>query len=608
MKSRILKFEKILSFYNLTIKNINKNKEILFGILLLFISIFLFISFFLHWRIDQNEVIEIGSVIYNYFIYYGIGITAFLIPILLFYLGINIIITQILKTKEKKFEKIIYRFMFLSIWSPLFFYFIFPNKSEGLFVGIFGYEMANISIKFLGNKNILLILLIISILFYIFIDDIENFLIKKIWVTLLSKKIENKNSGIKKCYKKNKISYPNILKYDDSPLLIKEIELFVKENEKKIIRIFNFYKIKIQKIKINIGYSVTLYEIYPEIGTKISKIKNLENEIALNLSASSIRIIAPIPKRGSIGIEIPNKKNIVLYLGEIIFSKESDEKSYGMEIPILLGKTIFNEIFITDLSKMPHLLIAGATGQGKSVGLNIIITFLLHKKKPKDLKFILIDPKKVELSIYKNISKYHFAMMPSNISNPIITNTQEIKNILNSLCQEMDNRYLILEKYQVRNIKEYNAIKSQKKKHLPYIVLIIDEFSDLLGFSKQRNIMEQNIVRLSQLSRAVGIHLIIATQRPSVNVITGLIKSNFPARVSFKVSSKIDSRTILDCSGAEKLVGKGDLLFSLNKNELIRLQCPFIDLLDIKKIINFYEKNNYKKEGYILPKPYLNEN
>ncbi len=283
---------------------------------------------------------------------------------------------------------------------------------------------------------------------------------------------------------------------------------------------------------------------------------------------------------------------------DILFSEESDKKSYKKELPIPLGKTIFNEIFIIDLVDMPHLLVAGSTGQGKSVGLNVMIIFLLYKKNSENIKFILIDPKKVELSIYKKISKSYFATLP-NSKDTIITNLHRVKNILNSLCKEMEKRYVILEKYQVRNIKEYNI--KHKKKHLPYIVLIIDEFADLSLSFKEKKI-ETYITRLAQLARAVGIHLILATQRPSVDVITGLIKSNFTARISFRVSSKIDSITILDCAGAEQLIGKGDLLFS-NNNELIRLQCPFMDLSDIQKVVDFYGKKNHNKKEYFLPKP-----
>ncbi len=371
----------------------------------------------------------------------------------------------------------------------------------------------------------------------------------------------------------------------------------------KIIKILNHYKIKILKVKPIIGPTVTVYEIYPHIGFRISKIRNIENEIALNLYSESIRIIAPIPGKGTIGIEVPNNKKNTIYMDEILFSEESNEKSNKLELPITLGKTIFNKICIIDLTELPHLLISGSTGQGKSVGLNVIIISLLYRKEPKDVKFILIDPKKVELSIYKDLYKSYLATIPNN-SNPIITNFNEVINILNSLCKEMDKRYYLLEKNKVRNIKEYNKIIHKK---LPYIILIIDEFADLNLSEKKNKFIEKYIIRLSQLARAVGIHLIISTQRPSVDVISGLIKSNFTSRISFKVSSKIDSITILDRPGAEQLIGKGDLLF-YNKNKLIRLQCPFISLFEIKKIIEFYNKYYKNNNLYLLPKYDKNSN
>ncbi|WP_185850127.1 DNA translocase FtsK [Blattabacterium cuenoti] len=425
---------------------------------------------------------------------------------------------------------------------------------------------------------------------------------------LISNKINN--APLRKT-KENKTIIPSILSlrnsfirknHHDIDNIISEIRKNIENNKKKIVKILDHHNLKIDKIKANIGPTITLYEIFPHIGTRISKIKNLENEIALNLSALSIRIIAPIPAKGTIGIEIPNHKRYPVYIEDVLFSEESDKKSNEMELPISLGKTVFNEIFVLDLAKMPHLLIAGSTGQGKSVGLNAMIIFLLYKKKSKDIKFILIDPKKVELSIYKNISKSYFATLP-NYKQPVITNLHEAKNTLNSLCKEMDKRYDILEKNKVRNIREYHLkFKCKKKYDFPYIIVIIDEFADFsLSFKKKE--IETYIIRLAQLSRAVGIHLIVSTQRPSVDVITGLIKANFPARISFRVSSKIDSRIILDCTGAENLIGNGDLLFS-NKNELIRLQCPFIELSDIQKLVEFYNIND-ENEFFLLPEPDL---
>ncbi|XOD66539.1 MAG: DNA translocase FtsK [Flavobacteriales bacterium Tduv] len=375
----------------------------------------------------------------------------------------------------------------------------------------------------------------------------------------------------------------------------KELEV----NKDKIIETLRHYKIGIEKIKATVGPSVTLYEIIPVAGIRISKIKNLEDDIALSLSALGIRIIAPILGKGTIGIEVPNRNPSIVYMRMALSSQRFQNAK--MELPIVLGKTISNETFVTDLAKMPHLLMAGATGQGKSVGLNAIIVALLHKKAPQDLKFVMIDPKKVELSLYKKIEKYYLAKLPDT-EEAVITDTAQAKNALNSLCKEMDRRYELLKKASVRNIKEYNQKFYTGQEHLPYIVLVIDEFADLIMTAGRE--IEVYIARLAQLARAIGIHLIIATQRPSVNVITGLIKANFPARIAFRVTSKIDSRTILDAAGADQLIGKGDMLFS-NGNELIRLQCPFIDTQDVEKMISFYQEipKNLLFEEFHLPKP-----
>lgn len=370
-------------------------------------------------------------------------------------------------------------------------------------------------------------------------------------------------------------------------------------NKDKIIETLGHYKIDIEKIKATVGPSVTLYEIIPVAGIRISKIKNLEDDIALSLAALGIRIIAPIPGKGTIGIEVPNSNPSIVYMRTVLSSQRFQNAK--MELPIVLGKTISNETFVTDLAKMPHLLMAGATGQGKSVGLNAIIVALLHKKTPKNLKFVMIDPKKVELSLYKRIEKYYLAKLPDT-EEPIITNTAQAKDALNSLCKEMDRRYDLLKRASVRNIKEYNQKPQAEQEYLPYIVLVIDEFADLIMTAGRE--IEVYISRLAQLARAIGIHLIIATQRPSVNVITGLIKANFPARIAFRVTSKVDSRTILDAAGADQLIGKGDMLFS-NGNELIRLQCPFIDTQDVEKVIDFYQEipKDLLFEEFYLPKP-----
>ncbi len=376
-------------------------------------------------------------------------------------------------------------------------------------------------------------------------------------------------------------------------------------NKNKIVETINNFSIGISSIKANIGPTVTLYEIVPDAGVRISKIKNLEDDIALSLSALGIRIIAPMPGKGTIGIEVPNKKREMVSMKSVM-SSEKFQKS-GFELPVILGKTISNEIFVADLAKMPHLLMAGATGQGKSVGLNVILTSLLYKKHPSEVKFVLVDPKKVELTLFNKIERHFLAMLP-NAEEAIITDTKKVINTLNSLCIEMDQRYNLLKDASVRNIKEYNAKFIKRKlnpekghKYLPYIVLVIDELADLMMTAGKE--VEQPIARLAQLARAIGIHLIVATQRPSVNVITGLIKANFPARLSFKVTAKVDSRTIMDTGGAEQLVGNGDMLFSTG-SEMIRLQCPFVDTPEVESICEFIGEQRAYTSAYLLPEYY----
>lgn len=373
-------------------------------------------------------------------------------------------------------------------------------------------------------------------------------------------------------------------------------------NSKRIVDTLGNYGIGIQSIKATIGPTVTLYEIIPDAGVRISKIKNLEDDIALSLAALGIRIIAPIPGKGTIGIEVPNKNKEMVPIKALI-SSEKFQKS-TMDLPIVLGKTISNEIFIADLAKMPHLLMAGATGQGKSVGLNVIIASLIYKKHPSQLKFVMVDPKKVELTLFNKIERHFLAMLPGE-PEPIITNTKKVVNTLNSLCIEMDNRYNLLKDAACRNLKEYNGKFVNRKlnpekghKYMPYIVLVIDELADLMMTAGKE--VEQPIARLAQLARAVGIHLIVATQRPSVNVITGIIKANFPARLSFKVTSKIDSRTILDTGGADQLVGQGDMLLSTG-SDILRLQCAFIDTPEVDEICDFIGSQQGYASAYMLP-------
>ena len=377
-----------------------------------------------------------------------------------------------------------------------------------------------------------------------------------------------------------------------------ELEL----NKDKIVETLINFKIGISSIKATIGPTVTLYEIVPEAGIKISKIKNLEDDIALSLAALGIRIIAPIPGKGTIGIEVPNKNREMVSMRSVLATDKFMKSDY--ELPVVLGKTISNEVFVTDLAKMPHLLMAGATGQGKSVGLNVILASLIYKKHPSQLKFVLVDPKKVELTLFNKIERHFLAKLPDS-DEAIITDTQKVIYTLNSLCIEMDNRYDLLKDAECRNLKEYNNkfVKRRlnpEKGHrfLPYIVLVIDELADLMVTAGKE--IETPIARLAQLARAIGIHLVVATQRPSVNVITGLIKANFPARMSFRVTSKIDSRTILDTGGAEQLVGLGDMLLSM-ASDVIRLQCAFLDTDEVERICEFVGSQRGYPSAYQLP-------
>ncbi|WP_203256872.1 DNA translocase FtsK [Hyunsoonleella ulvae] len=394
-------------------------------------------------------------------------------------------------------------------------------------------------------------------------------------------------------------------KYDTGGITINQEEL--EENKNRIVETLNNYKIGIASIKATIGPTVTLYEIVPEAGVRISKIKNLEDDIALSLSALGIRIIAPIPGKGTIGIEVPNKNATIVSMRSVIASKKFQESK--MQLPIALGKTISNETLVVDLAKMPHLLMAGATGQGKSVGLNAVLTSLLYKKHPAEVKFILVDPKKVELTLFNKIERHYLAKLPDS-EEAIITDNTKVINTLNSLCIEMDNRYELLKNAMCRNIAEYNKKFKARKlnpndghQFLPYIVLVVDEFADLIMTAGKE--VETPIARLAQLARAIGIHLIIATQRPSVNVITGIIKANFPARIAFRVTSKIDSRTILDGSGADQLIGRGDMLYTQG-NDITRVQCAFVDTPEVEKITEFIGAQKAYPDAYMLPE-YIGE-
>tara|TARA_B100000795_G_scaffold120168_3_gene89428 strand:- start:9530 stop:12166 length:2637 start_codon:yes stop_codon:yes gene_type:complete len=397
-----------------------------------------------------------------------------------------------------------------------------------------------------------------------------------------------------------------LAEHGSSQVQINKEELEVNKN--KIVETLNNYKIEISKIKATVGPTVTLYEIIPAPGVRISKIKNLEDDIALSLAALGIRIIAPIPGKGTIGIEVPNSDPQIVSMKKLIASDKFQNSK--MELPIALGKTISNETLIVDLAKMPHLLMAGATGQGKSVGLNAILVSLLYKKHPAQIKFVLVDPKKVELTLFNKIERHYLAKLPDE-EEAIITDVSKVVKTLNSLCIEMDQRYELLKNAMVRNIKEYNVKFVQRKlnpenghKYMPYIVLVVDEFADLIMTAGKE--VETPIARLAQLARAIGIHLIIATQRPSVNIITGTIKANFPARIAFRVTSKIDSRTILDAGGADQLIGRGDMLYS-SGSELIRLQCGFVDTPEVDEICDFIGSQQGYPTAFILPE-FIDEN
>jgi len=387
-----------------------------------------------------------------------------------------------------------------------------------------------------------------------------------------------------------------------------DLKAELENNKNRIVETLGHYNISIDKIKATVGPTVTLFEIIPQAGIRISKIKNLEDDIALSLAALGIRIIAPIPGKGTIGIEVPNQNPEIVSMKSVMASEKFQNSDY--DLPVALGKTISNDVFVADLAKMPHLLMAGATGQGKSVGLNAVLVSLLYKKHPSQVKFVLVDPKKVELTLFKTIERHFLASLPGE-EDSIITDTRKVINTLNSLCIEMDQRYELLKEAQVRNIREYNVKFVNRKlnpnkghRFLPFIVLVVDEFADLIMTAGKE--IEAPIGRLAQLARAIGIHLIIATQRPSVNIITGTIKANFPARIAFRVSSKVDSRTILDSGGAEQLIGRGDMLYS-NGADILRLQCAFVDTPEVDKITEYIGSQRGYAEAFQLPE-YVGDN
>lgn len=430
-------------------------------------------------------------------------------------------------------------------------------------------------------------------------SDLSFSVVKEEGHDLLADKVENYDPTLDLPHYK----YPGVdLLNDHASEKVQVTKEELEQKKDRIIETLINFKIGISSIKATIGPTVTLYEIVPEAGVKISKIKNLEDDIALSLAALGIRIIAPIPGKGTIGIEVPNKNREMVSMKSVI-STEKFMKS-DMELPVAWGKTISNEVYVSDLAKMPHLLMAGATGQGKSVGLNILLASLIYKKHPSQLKFVLVDPKKVELSLFNKLER-HFLAKLANGDDAIITDTKMVIYTLNSLCIEMDSRYNLLKEAGCRNLKEYNAkfikrrlLPTKGHRFLPYIVLVIDELSDLMMVAGKE--VEQPIARLAQLARAIGIHLVVATQRPSVNVITGLIKANFPTRLSYRVTSKVDSRTILDTGGAEQLVGMGDMLLAQN-SDIIRLQCAFVDSKEVEDVCEFVGEQRGYDSAYLLP-------
>jgi len=684
---------------------LSKQQKVVLGSFLMLLGIGLtlaFISFFFNWQIDQSNLSELsnrdidsanllskfGATISDFFIYKGVGVSAFIFSILLTLTGAYLFFGF----NKKTLGKFWFWGLLVMIWLAVFFgFFAETNSILGGTIGLEINDYLQDYLGFIGTALLMGFLLIVYLVIRIGItpDNVASFFrktkseIASDFNTETSEDLENKSKAstdslnlegsknfseeiitqtldvtptITETVSEEKEILENItLKTPTedaiemvveeaseeetvvknlSDKLVKEygefdpklelgnykfpkIELLkdytggqgitinqeeLEENKNRIVETLNNYKIGIAKIKATVGPTVTLYEIIPEAGVRISKIKNLEDDIALSLSALGIRIIAPIPGKGTIGIEVPNLNPQIVSMRSVIASPKFQNAE--MELPIAFGKTISNETFVVDLAKMPHLLMAGATGQGKSVGLNAILTSLLYKKHPAEVKFVLVDPKKVELTLFNKIERHYLAKLPDS-EEAIITDTSKVVYTLNSLCIEMDNRYDLLKDALVRNIKEYNTKFKARKlnpenghKFLPYIVLVVDEFADLIITAGKE--VETPIARLAQLARAVGIHLIIATQRPSVNVITGIIKANFPARVAFRVTSKIDSRTILDGSGADQLIGRGDMLYTQG-NELIRVQCAFVDTPEVDAITEYIGSQKAYHDAHLLP-------
>ncbi|WP_149275671.1 FtsK/SpoIIIE family DNA translocase [Pareuzebyella sediminis] len=679
----------------------SKQNKIIFGSLLILLSMalfFSFVSFYFTWQDDQSLLTEFsdrnqqaknllnkfGASVGHLFIYKGFGIASIIFTLLLCITGLYFFLSL---EKRGLLKKWIWGLIFM-IWVSISLGFFASTKP--LLGGLVGYEMNDFLQDYTGKIGVFLILIfglvLILVRFFKVTPDEVGVFFKKKKASLASdfnpeNQKENIDSGelsstseedtsividtythkkdippLKKESSNNddnfEFTVPEEEVNDELAMKVEEVvvekeekdniadklvqdfgefdprlelgnykfptmELLdphgvtggitinqeeLEDNKNKIVETLKNYKIGIAQIKATIGPTVTLYEIVPEAGVRISKIKNLEDDIALSLAALGIRIIAPIPGKGTIGIEVPNKNATIVSMRSVIASSKFQKAE--MQLPIAFGKTISNETFVVDLAKMPHLLMAGATGQGKSVGLNAVLTSLLYKKHPAEVKFILVDPKKVELTLYNKIERHFLAKLPDS-EEAIITDNTKVINTLNSLCIEMDSRYELLKLAMVRNIKEYNTKFKARKlnpndghKFLPYIVLVIDEFADLIMTAGKE--VETPIARLAQLARAIGIHLIIATQRPSVNVITGIIKANFPARIAFRVTSKIDSRTILDTQGADQLIGRGDMLYTQG-NDVTRIQCAFVDTPEVAKITEYIGAQRAYPQAHELP-------
>jgi len=680
---------------------ISKQQKIILGSFLLLFGIALFISFasyLFNWQADQSVVGDLsrevqtqnwlnkfGSNVGHFFIYNGVGISAFIFAFLVTITGVFLFFDY----PRKPLLKLWFWGLLVMIWLSVFFGFF--SDIQSLWSGIVGFELNDWLQDYIGFTGTILVLLFLAIVYLVirlnFTPEVIGKAFKKTKKEITSDFNVEESATISSTSENEEIKSEPVNEIEETPIstplevtpseeetldeitlvkkdkpkeatidevsmeveTVKEEEIVEKdlsqklvedfgefdptlelsnfqfpsiellkdytagqgitinqeeleENKTRIVDTLNNYNIGIETIKATVGPTVTLYEIVPKAGIRISKIKNLEDDIALSLSALGIRIIAPIPGRGTIGIEVPNKKPKVVSMRSVIASPKFQNAE--MQLPLALGKTISNETFVVDLAKMPHLLMAGATGQGKSVGLNAILTSLLYKKHPAEVKFVLVDPKKVELTLFNKIERHYLAKLPDT-EEAIITDTAKVINTLNSLCIEMDARYDLLKDAMVRNIKEYNQKFKTRKlnpndghRFLPYIVLVIDEFADLIMTAGKE--VETPIARLAQLARAIGIHLIIATQRPSVNVITGIIKANFPARIAFRVTSKIDSRTILDNSGADQLIGRGDMLYTQG-NDLVRLQCAFVDTPEVADITEFIGSQKAYPDAHLLP-------